>query len=171
VPTTLLSNRLGYPSIRGRVLEPQTRRRISCAGSRNAARSTPCEMILSGYLGSLRSPPWSLTSSPAPGPANPKLTYWLRSPCPAIATRGLFVPAGIPPLVARPVVPVGRHHHCQIISSSNAVRGEGHDVWSSDRSGARADGARSIDRRRHQRRAQGHIRTARSRPLPSRSRE
>ena len=34
VPTTLLSNRPGYPTIRGRVLDAQC-----CLGSRSAARS------------------------------------------------------------------------------------------------------------------------------------
>ena len=36
------------------------------------------------------------------------------------------------------------------------ARGEGHDDRSDDRAGANADGARSLDRRRHQRRIQGH---------------
>ncbi len=39
VPTTLLSNRPGYPSIRGRCWS-RNWSPISCAGSRNAARST-----------------------------------------------------------------------------------------------------------------------------------
>ena len=41
VPTTLLSNRPGYPTIRGRVLGAlaQSWLPISCAGSRSAARS------------------------------------------------------------------------------------------------------------------------------------
>ena len=38
VPTTLLSNRPGYPTIRGRVLDANWSA-ISCSGSRSAVRS------------------------------------------------------------------------------------------------------------------------------------
>ena len=40
VPTTLLSNRPGYPTIRGRVLDANWWP-ICCSGSRSAARSIP----------------------------------------------------------------------------------------------------------------------------------
>src|SRR5258708_12916035 len=51
VPTTLLSNRPGYPSIRGRVLEPQLVADLLRGVEERGAVDT-CEMILSGYLGS-----------------------------------------------------------------------------------------------------------------------
>src|SRR6266850_8437051 len=51
VPTTLLSNRPGYPTIRGRVLEPQLVADLLRGVEERGAVDT-CEMILSGYLGS-----------------------------------------------------------------------------------------------------------------------
>jgi len=51
VPTTLLSNRPGYPSIRGRVLEPQLVADLLRGVEERGAVDT-CETILSGYLGS-----------------------------------------------------------------------------------------------------------------------
>src|SRR5260221_12011368 len=49
-PTTLLSNRPGYPSIRGRVLEPQLVADPLRGAEERGALDT-CERILPGYLG------------------------------------------------------------------------------------------------------------------------
>src|SRR5437667_6394209 len=51
VPTTLLSNRPGYPSIRGRVLEAQLVADL-LLGIEGRGAVDSCDMILSGYLGS-----------------------------------------------------------------------------------------------------------------------
>src|SRR5437868_8949004 len=51
VPTTLLSNRPGYPSIRGRVLDAQLVADLLLGVEERGAVDT-CDVILSGYLGS-----------------------------------------------------------------------------------------------------------------------
>ena len=51
VPTTLLSNRPGYPTIRGRVLEAQLVADL-LLGVEERGALEGCRMILSGYLGS-----------------------------------------------------------------------------------------------------------------------
>ena len=51
VPTTLLSNRPGYPSIRGRVLEAELVADL-LRGIEERGAVDACGMILSGYLGS-----------------------------------------------------------------------------------------------------------------------
>src|SRR5665213_2916125 len=49
VPTTLLSNRPGYPTIRGRVLDAQLVGDL-LLGIEARGASKRCQMILSGYL-------------------------------------------------------------------------------------------------------------------------
>src|SRR5438445_2744125 len=51
VPTTLLSNRPGYPTLRGRVLEAQLVSDL-LLGIEERGAVDACNMILSGYLGS-----------------------------------------------------------------------------------------------------------------------
>src|SRR5512144_1285739 len=51
VPTTLLSNRPGYPSLRGRVLDAQLVADL-LVGIEERGAVDGCDMILSGYLGS-----------------------------------------------------------------------------------------------------------------------
>src|SRR3954453_16248455 len=51
VPTTLLSNRPGYPTIRGRVLGGQLGADL-LLGIEEGGASDTCQTILSGYLGS-----------------------------------------------------------------------------------------------------------------------
>src|ERR1700735_4798911 len=51
VPTTLLSNRPGYPTIRGRVLDAQLVADLLLGVEERGAVET-CQTILSGYLGS-----------------------------------------------------------------------------------------------------------------------
>src|SRR5215813_173820 len=51
VPTTLLSNRPGYPTVRGRVLDAELVADLLDGVEERGAIET-CDMILSGYLGS-----------------------------------------------------------------------------------------------------------------------
>src|SRR5246127_2604653 len=51
IPTTLLSNRPGYPTIRGRVLDAQLVADL-LLGVEERGAVEACQLILSGYLGS-----------------------------------------------------------------------------------------------------------------------
>src|SRR5258705_991211 len=104
VPTTLLSNRPGYPSIRGRVLEPQLVADLLRGVEERGAVDT-CEMILSGYLGSPEIAAVVADFLARARARNPKLTYWC-DPVLADRDRGLFVPARIPPLVLARLSPL-----------------------------------------------------------------
>jgi pyridoxine kinase len=108
VPTTLLSNRPGYPSIRGRVLDAQLVADLLRGIEERGAVDT-CTMILSGYLGSPEIAAVvadfvarAKTSNKA---RNPKLTYCC-DPVLGDRDRGLFVPADIPPLVRDHLCPL-----------------------------------------------------------------
>src|SRR5258705_3453088 len=108
VPTTLLSNRPGYPSIRGRVLDAQLVADLLRGVEERGAVDT-CEMILSGYLGS---PEISAVVADFVARAkilnktrNPKLAYCC-DPAFGDRDRGLFVPAGIPTLVRDRLCPL-----------------------------------------------------------------
>jgi pyridoxine kinase len=94
VPTTLLSNRPGYPTIRGRVLDAQLVADLLLGVEERGALPT-CRMILSGYLGSAENAAVVATSSS--GQAAP-LAYCC-DPVLGDRDRGLFVQADIPPLV------------------------------------------------------------------------
>ena len=104
VPTTLLSNRPGYPTIRGRVLEAQLvadlLRGIEERGALDAA-----SMILSGYLGSPE-----IAAVVADFVARAKARNGaLRYACDPVLgdrDRGLFVHADIPPLVRDRLCPL-----------------------------------------------------------------
>src|SRR5207237_6149120 len=104
VPTTLLSNRPGYPSIRGRVLEaPLVADLLRGVEERDAVDT--CDMILSGYLGS---PEISAVVADFVARAktrNAKLSYCC-DPVLGDRDRGLFVPADIPPLVRHRLCPL-----------------------------------------------------------------
>ncbi len=97
VPTTLLSNRPGYPTIRGRVLDTplvaDLLRGIEERGAVNA-----CKMILSGYLGSPEIAAEVADFVVRAKARNPKLTYCC-DPVLGDRDRGLFVQQDIPPLV------------------------------------------------------------------------
>src|SRR5258707_1684293 len=104
VPTTLLSNRPGSPSIRGRVLEPQLVADLLRGVEERGAVDT-CEMILSGYLGSPEIAAVVADFVARARARNPKLTYCC-DPVLGDRDRGLFVPAGIPPLVRDRLCPL-----------------------------------------------------------------
>src|SRR5207249_10507752 len=97
VPTTLLSNRPGYPTIRGRVLDAELLadllRGIEERGAVDAA-----QMILSGYLGSADNAAVVADFVARAKAKNPALLYCC-DPVLGDRDRGLFVHADIPPLV------------------------------------------------------------------------
>ena len=97
VPTTLLSNRPGYPTIRGRVLEAQLVADLLLGVEERGALDT-CEAILSGYLGSPEIAAVVADFIARAKARNPRLTYCC-DPVLGDRDRGLFVQADIPPLV------------------------------------------------------------------------
>jgi pyridoxine kinase len=104
VPTTLLSNRPGYPSIRGRVIEAELvadlLRGIEERGAVDAAG-----MILSGYLGSAEIAAVVADFVARAKQRNGALRYTL-DPVLGDRDRGLFVKAEIPPLVRDRLLPL-----------------------------------------------------------------
>ena len=97
VPTTLLSNRPGYPTIRGRVLDAQLVADLLLGVEERGALETT-KMILSGYLGSEEIAAVVADFVQRAKARNPALTYCCD---PVLGDRdgGLFVQAGIPPLM------------------------------------------------------------------------
>jgi pyridoxine kinase len=97
VPTTLLSNRPGYPTLRGRVLDaPLVADLLLGVEERGALES--CRMILSGYLGSPEIAALVADFVQRARAQNPTLLYCC-DPVLGDRDRGLFVHAEIPPLV------------------------------------------------------------------------
>jgi pyridoxine kinase len=97
VPTTLLSNRPGYPTLRGRVLDAQLVADLLLGIEERGAVET-CRMILSGYLGSADIAAVVADFVARARARNPKLMYCC-DPVLGDRDRGLFVHADIPPLV------------------------------------------------------------------------
>ena len=97
VPTTLLSNRPGYPTIRGRVLDAQLVADLLLGVEERGALDT-CRMILSGYLGSPEIAAVVADFVERAKPRNPALLYCC-DPVLGDRDRGLFVQADIPPLL------------------------------------------------------------------------
>jgi pyridoxine kinase len=97
VPTTLLSNRPGYPTIRGRVLEAQLVADLLLGVEERGALET-AQAILSGYLGSAEIAAVVADFVQRAKARNPALTYACD---PVLGDRdgGLFVRAEIPPLM------------------------------------------------------------------------
>ncbi|WP_375780726.1 pyridoxal kinase PdxY [Bradyrhizobium sp. ma5] len=104
VPTTLLSNRPGYPTIRGRVLDVQLvadlLRGVEERGAVAAAR-----MILSGYLGSADIAMDVADFVARAKAENPALLYCC-DPVLGDRDRGMFVRSDIPPLVRDQLCPL-----------------------------------------------------------------
>jgi pyridoxine kinase len=97
VPTTLLSNRPGYPTIRGRVLDAQLVADVLLGVEERGALGTS-RMILSGYLGSAEIAQVVADFVARAKAENPALAYCC-DPVLGDRDRGLFVQADIPPLV------------------------------------------------------------------------
>ena len=153
VPTTLLSNRPGYQTIRGRVLDAELVADL-LHGIEERGAVDSATMILSGYLGSAANAAAVADFVARAKAKNPALLYYC-DPVLGDRDRGLFVHADIPPLV-RDLLCACRYHHAQSFRVRMAVRRQGRDDRRGDRGGARVDGARAIDGRRHQRRACRH---------------
>jgi pyridoxine kinase len=97
VPTTLLSNRPGYPTIRGRVLDAQLVADLLLGVEERGALDTT-KMILSGYLGSPEIAAVVADFVARARARHPALLYCC-DPVLGDRDRGLFVQADIPPLV------------------------------------------------------------------------
>jgi pyridoxine kinase len=104
VPTTLLSNRPGYPTLRGRVLDAAVVADLLLGIEERGAVET-CQMILSGYLGSAEIAAVVADFVARARDRNPNLTYCC-DPVLGDRDRGLFVHADIPPLVRDRLCPL-----------------------------------------------------------------
>ena len=104
VPTTLLSNRPGYPTIRGRVLEAQLVADL-LQGVEERGAIDSCSMILSGYLGSVEIGAVIADFVARARARNPALRYAC-DPVLGDRDRGLFVSPSIPPLVRDRLCPL-----------------------------------------------------------------
>jgi len=97
VPTTLLSNRPGYPTIRGQVLDARLVADL-LIGIEERGALDDASMILSGYLGSTEIADVVADFVERARARNPALRYAC-DPVLGDRDRGLFVQAGIPKLV------------------------------------------------------------------------
>lgn len=104
VPTTLLSNRPGYPTLRGRVLDAPLVADLLLGIEERGAVDT-CRMILSGYLGSPEIAAVVADFVARARDRNPALSYCC-DPVLGDRDRGLFVHAEIPPLVLQRLCPL-----------------------------------------------------------------
>ncbi len=104
VPTTLLSNRPGYPTIRGRVLEAQLVSDL-LLGIEERGAVDACDMILSGYLGSPDIAAVVANFVARAKARNSSLLYCC-DPVLGDRDRGLFVQADIPALVRDRLCPL-----------------------------------------------------------------
>jgi pyridoxine kinase len=104
VPTTLLSNRPGYETIRGRVLEAQLVADLLLGIEERGAVET-AKVILSGYLGSAETANVVADFVTRAKARNPALLYAC-DPVLGDRDRGLFVHADIPPLVRDRLCPL-----------------------------------------------------------------
>ena len=104
VPTTLLSNRPGYPTIQGRVLEAQLVADL-LQGIEERGAVDHCKMILSGYLGSVEIGAVVADFVARAKARNPALRYAC-DPVLGDRDRGLFVSPSIPPLVRDRLCPL-----------------------------------------------------------------
>src|SRR4051812_48041823 len=104
VPTTLLSNRPGYPTVRGKVLDAQLVADL-LQGIEERGVVEDASLILSGYLGSAEIAAVIADFVARAKARNPKLGYAC-DPVLGDRDRGLFVKADIPPLVRDRLVPL-----------------------------------------------------------------
>jgi pyridoxine kinase len=104
VPTTLLSNRPGYPTLRGRVLDAQLVADL-LLGIEERGAVDACDMILSGYLGSPDIATVVADFVARAKARTPSLLYCC-DPVLGDRGRGLFVQADIPQLVRDRLCPL-----------------------------------------------------------------
>ena len=124
VPTTLLSNRPGYKTIRGRVLDAQLVADLLLGVEERGALETT-RMILSGYLGSAEIAAVVADFVQRAKARNPALTYCCD---PVLGDRdgGLFVQADIPPLMRDLLCPLAdlitpNHFEFEWLCGANAT--------------------------------------------------
>jgi pyridoxine kinase len=104
VPTTLLSNRPGYPTLRGRVLEaPLVAELLQGIEERGAVENA--RMILSGYLGA-REIGGVVADFVARAKARNRALGYALDPVLGDRDRGLFVKPDVPPLVRDRLLPL-----------------------------------------------------------------
>ncbi|MCA6113580.1 pyridoxal kinase PdxY [Bradyrhizobium sp. WSM 1738] len=104
VPTTLLSNRPGYPTLRGRVLETELVADL-LRGIEERGAVDSAQMVLSGYLGSAGNAEVVGDFVARAKAKNPALRYCC-DPVLGDRDRGLFVRNDIPPLVRDHLCPL-----------------------------------------------------------------
>jgi pyridoxine kinase len=104
VPTTLLSNRPGYPTMRGRVLDAELVADL-LRGIEERGAVDRCRMILSGYLGSPEIAAVVADFVARAKARNPSLLYCC-DPVLGDRGRGQYVQAAIPPLVRDRLCPL-----------------------------------------------------------------
>ncbi len=104
VPTTLLSNRPGYPTIRGRILDAELVADL-LVGIEERGAVDSCGAILSGYLGSPDIAEVVADFVQRAKVRNPNLIYCC-DPVLGDRDRGLFVKPAIPPLVRDRLCPL-----------------------------------------------------------------
>jgi pyridoxine kinase len=97
VPTTLLSNRPGYPTIRGRAVDAELLADL-LLGIEERGAIDAAQMIVTGYLGSAGNATVVADFVARAKAKNPSLSYCC-DPVIGDRDRGLFVHADIPPLV------------------------------------------------------------------------
>jgi pyridoxine kinase len=124
VPTTLLSNRPGYPTIRGRVLDAELVADL-LLGIEERGAVDGCRMILSGYLGSAEIAAAVADFVTRARARNPALLYCC-DPVLGDRDRGLFVHAAIPPLVRDRLCPLAdiltpNHFEFEYLVGANAT--------------------------------------------------
>jgi pyridoxine kinase len=123
VPTTLLSNRPGYPTLRGRVLDAKLVADL-LQGIEERGAVDACRMILSGYLGSPEIAAVVADFVARARACNPQLAYTC-DPVLGDRDRGLFVQADIPPLVRDRLCPLAdiitpNHFEFEYLSGAKA---------------------------------------------------
>jgi pyridoxine kinase len=104
VPTTLLSNRPGYPTLRGRVLDTQLVSDL-LLGIEERGALDACSMIVSGYLGSPDIAAVVAEFVARAKARHPALRYCC-DPVLGDRDRGMFVQPDIPPLVRDRLCPL-----------------------------------------------------------------
>lgn len=104
VPTTLLSNRPGYPTLRGRVLDAELVSDL-LLGIEERGAVDACSMIVSGYLGSSDIAAVVAEFVARAKARRPTLLYCC-DPVLGDRDRGIFVQADIPPVVRDRLFPL-----------------------------------------------------------------
>ena len=104
VPTTLLSNRPGYPTIRGRILDADLVADL-LVGIEERGAINSCQIVLSGYLGSPQIAGVVIEFVTRAKANNPKLIYCC-DPVLGDSDPGLFVHAEIPPIFRDSLCPL-----------------------------------------------------------------